>query len=83
MDQQHDQTVADFPTIAAGHAFELLGDIFEIELACPAVHETFAENLLTLPTARLDPERDYTGQRFLWHVAANGRWQPWRVAGFD
>src|SRR6266851_3699707 len=26
------QTVANFPTVAAGHAFELLGDIFEIEL---------------------------------------------------
>jgi hypothetical protein len=34
MDQQHDQTVANFPTVAAGHSFELLGDIFEIKLAC-------------------------------------------------
>jgi mannose-6-phosphate isomerase-like protein (cupin superfamily) len=54
-----------------------------IEIACPAVHETFAENLLTLPTARVDPGRDFAGQRFLWHVAAKGRWQPWRVAGFE
>jgi len=54
-----------------------------IEIACPAVHETFAENLLTLPTARVDPERDFGGQRFLWHVAAKARWQPWRVAGFE
>jgi len=54
-----------------------------IEIACPAVHETFAENLLTLPTPRIDPERDFGGQRFLWHVAAKARWQPWRVAGFE
>jgi len=33
MDQQHDQTVANFPTVAAGDAFELLGDVLEIELA--------------------------------------------------
>ncbi len=54
-----------------------------IEIACPAVHETFAENVLTLPTPRLDPERDFGGQRFLWHVAAKARWQPWRVPGFE
>src|SRR5215472_5045935 len=54
-----------------------------IEIACPAVHETFAENAITLPTGRLDPTRDFGGQRFLWHVAAKARWQPWRIAGFE
>ena len=54
-----------------------------IEIASPALHETFAENVMTLPTARLDPERDFSGQRFLWHVAAKARWQSWRVPGFE
>lgn len=54
-----------------------------IEIACPAVHETFADNVLTLPTARVDAQRDFGGQRFLWHVAAEARWQPWRVPGFE
>jgi quercetin dioxygenase-like cupin family protein len=54
-----------------------------VEIACPAVHETFAENAITLPTGRVDPQRDFSGQRFLWHVAAKARWQPWRVAGFE
>jgi mannose-6-phosphate isomerase-like protein (cupin superfamily) len=39
--------------------------------------------VLTLPTARLDPGRDFGGQRFLWHVASEARWQPWRVHGFE
>ena len=54
-----------------------------IEIACPAVHETFAENVITLPTGRVDPSRDFGGQRLLWHVAAKARWQPWRVPGFE
>jgi mannose-6-phosphate isomerase-like protein (cupin superfamily) len=53
-----------------------------IEIACPAVHETFADNVLTLPTASANLQRDFGGQRFLWHVAANAHWQPWRVPGF-
>jgi quercetin dioxygenase-like cupin family protein len=54
-----------------------------IEIACPAVHETFADNVLTLPTASVDPRREFGGQRFLWDVAATARWQPWRVPGFE
>jgi quercetin dioxygenase-like cupin family protein len=54
-----------------------------IEIACPAVHETFADNVMTLPTPRVDPQREFGGQRFLWHVAAKARWQPWHVPGFE
>jgi mannose-6-phosphate isomerase-like protein (cupin superfamily) len=54
-----------------------------IEIASPAVHETFAANVMTLPTAKLDPRRVFDGQRFLWHVAAKARWEPWRVLGFE
>lgn len=54
-----------------------------IEIACPAMHETFAETAVALPTGRVDPDRDFGGQRFLWHVAATARWGPWRVPGFE
>jgi quercetin dioxygenase-like cupin family protein len=54
-----------------------------VEIACPAVHETFADNALTLPTATVDPRRDFGGQRFDRHVAATARGQPWRSGGFE
>src|SRR5262249_31990533 len=36
MRQQNDETAADFSPVAARHAFEFLGDIFEIEAFCLA-----------------------------------------------
>jgi len=35
-----------------------------IELSSPAVHETLADHELELPTPRLDPDREFSGQRF-------------------
>jgi len=46
-----------------------------VEVACPAWHETFADPALTLPNARLRPHRDFSGQRFVHHVAARASWQ--------
>ena len=54
-----------------------------VEIGCPAVHETFADHAMALPTSHLLPERDFGGQRFVRHVAAEARWVPWRAAGFD
>jgi len=54
-----------------------------IELGCPAVHETHADHQLALPTARVSPERDFSGQRFVRHIAADAAWQPWRWPGFS
>jgi quercetin dioxygenase-like cupin family protein len=54
-----------------------------IEIGCPAVHETFADHALALPTPHLRPERRFGGQRFLRHVAATASWTAWRGAGFD
>jgi mannose-6-phosphate isomerase-like protein (cupin superfamily) len=54
-----------------------------IEIGCPAVHETFADHNLSLPTGRLLPERDFGGQRFVRHIAKNAIWQNWRLAGFE
>ncbi|HEY1386212.1 MAG TPA: cupin domain-containing protein [Dongiaceae bacterium] len=54
-----------------------------VEIGCPAVHETFADHAMTLPTPHVLPERDFGGQRFVRHVAAEATWQPWRAAGFE
>jgi mannose-6-phosphate isomerase-like protein (cupin superfamily) len=54
-----------------------------IEIGCPALHETFADHAMTLPTPHLLPERDFGGQRFVRHVAAEAKWMPWRAAGFE
>jgi mannose-6-phosphate isomerase-like protein (cupin superfamily) len=53
-----------------------------IEIGCPALHETFADNALTLPTATIDTRRDFGGQRFHRHVAATAETQGWRFDGF-
>lgn len=45
-----------------------------IEVSCPAEHETWADAELALPTPRLDAERDFDGQRFVRHVAADAPW---------
>lgn len=54
-----------------------------IEIGCPAVHETFADHVLALPTPHLLPERLFGGQRFVRHVAADAHWVSWRSAGFE
>ncbi|TDQ83860.1 hypothetical protein A8950_0404 [Dongia mobilis] len=54
-----------------------------VEIGCPAVHETFADHNMTLPTGRLLPERDFGGQRFVRHVAAETPWQGWLAPGFE
>ncbi|HET6161702.1 MAG TPA: hypothetical protein VFE34_25400 [Dongiaceae bacterium] len=54
-----------------------------IEIGCPALHETFADHALSLPTPHLLPERDFGGQRFVRHVAAEAHWIPWRATGFE
>lgn len=54
-----------------------------IEIGAPAEHETFAEHSITLPTSTLRPDRDFSGQRFVRHIAEQSPWLPWRYAGFD
>ncbi len=45
-------------------------DAFEIiELGCPAVHDTFFDHDLALPTQNIDVTRTFNGQTFVRHVA--------------
>lgn len=53
-----------------------------IEIGCPAVHETWADHELTLPTPQVLPERIFGGQRFVRHSASEAQWLPWRLNGF-
>lgn len=45
-----------------------------IEIGAPALHETFADHELQLPTGKLEPNREFGGQRFLRHVARKTPW---------
>ena len=45
-----------------------------VEITCPALHETFADAEMTLPTDTVSPERDFGGQRFVLHRADAAGW---------
>ena len=45
-----------------------------VEIGCPALHETLADHAMDLPTAPALPERDFSGQVFHHHVAAQAPW---------
>lgn len=54
-----------------------------IEIGCPAEHDTIAEHVITLPTGREIPEREYGGQLFVRHLASDAPWSPFRFPGFE
>ena len=54
-----------------------------IEIGCPAIHETWADHELKLPTAQVLPERRFDGQRFVRHHANRAQWGSWRLDGFE
>lgn len=54
-----------------------------IELGRPAEHETWREHDFDLPTELFRPDRDFAGQRFVHHVAADAVWQNDSVAGLS
>jgi quercetin dioxygenase-like cupin family protein len=45
-----------------------------IEVGSPAIHDTFGDLEMTLPTTSVRPERTFSDQRFVRHVAADARW---------
>jgi len=53
-----------------------------VEIGCPAEHPTMVEHGFDLPTGRLAPDRDFSGQRFVRHIAAEADWSAWRAQGF-
>jgi len=47
-----------------------------VEIGCPAEHATFFDYELDLPTSTIDPDRDFGGQTFVRHQAAQVPWGP-------
>ncbi len=45
-----------------------------IEIGVPAVHETWVEHEIDLPTGELNPNREFGGQRFVRHIAGEAAW---------
>lgn len=54
-----------------------------VEIACPAEHETFVDHEMTLPTDELRPEREFGGQKFVFHQEDNAVWQVCDVPGME
>ncbi|MEK7722817.1 MAG: cupin domain-containing protein, partial [Acidobacteriota bacterium] len=46
-----------------------------IEIGTPAIHETFREHEITLPTTQVLPERVFNGQKFVHHIASEDIWE--------
>jgi quercetin dioxygenase-like cupin family protein len=47
-----------------------------VEITCPALHETFADHEMNLPTDRVDRTRLFGGQSFVRHVSSETPWLP-------
>jgi mannose-6-phosphate isomerase-like protein (cupin superfamily) len=45
-----------------------------LEITTPAVHETWVDHEICLPTLDVDPNRDFSGQRFVHHIAKDTSW---------
>jgi quercetin dioxygenase-like cupin family protein len=54
-----------------------------VEIGCPALHETLADHDMVLPTGRCLPDRDFDGQVFLRHIAADTPWTVIAARGFE
>lgn len=54
-----------------------------IEVGCPAVHETWRDHAMELPTSQLALDRTFGGQRFIRHRARDAAWQRAGASGFE
>lgn len=61
---------------------EASDDLQVIEIGVPADHVTEIDHDMTLPTAYLQPDRVWQGQRFVHNIAAEADWQPFRLPGY-
>jgi quercetin dioxygenase-like cupin family protein len=53
-----------------------------IEIGVPAEHVTEIEHVMALPTPDVRPDREWQGQRFVYHQADKAAWGPFRIPGF-
>ncbi|WP_187429469.1 hypothetical protein ROLI_032590 [Roseobacter fucihabitans] len=54
-----------------------------IEIGVPAEHVTTIDHDMELPNGPANPERVFSGQRFVHHKADAATWGPFRIPGFE
>ena len=54
-----------------------------VEVGCPAVHDTFVDHEITLPTGLTKPDRLFGGQLFVHHIASEAEWMSGPWDGFE
>ena len=54
-----------------------------IEVSCPAEHETQVDHDMELPTTLVHLDRQFDGQRFVYHQRDKAEWQPGPLDGFE
>jgi quercetin dioxygenase-like cupin family protein len=54
-----------------------------VEIGVPAEHVTTVDHEMELPTAVVNPDRDFEGQRFCRSEVKKAVWRPWRLPGFE
>lgn len=62
------------PPLIRHQVLESSAGLEVIEFGSPAVHATFGDGSMTLPTAQCRSDRDFGGQRFVRHQAASAPW---------
>ena len=71
------------PPFIRHRVLECSDELEVVEITCPAEHPTFVDHNMTLPTAAYNPDRDFGGQRFLFHEARDAIWSPWVAQGLE
>ena len=71
------------PPFIRHRVLETSGGFEVIEIGHPPEHETFADHQMELPKPTEDPTRDFSGQQWVCHYAANATWAPFRIDGFE
>jgi len=54
-----------------------------IEIGVPAEHITEIDHDMDLPTADLDSDREWDGQKFVHNIGSTGTFAPFRIPGFE
>ncbi|MCB1459382.1 MAG: cupin domain-containing protein [Nitratireductor sp.] len=62
---------------------ESSGGLEVVEIGCPAEHITQLDHEMPLPTGRINPDKDFHGQKFCRDELSKAEWKPWRIDGFE
>ncbi len=71
------------PPLIRHRVLEASDNLQVIEIGVPAEHVTTLDHEMELPTAVLNPDRDFRGQTFCRSEVEKAVWTPWRLEGFE